>query len=254
MLVWAFHASHAGANGEIVIFIIGWAQMLQAAAGIWLYYLALEPLVRRFWPATLISWTRLLDGRFRDPRLGRDVLVGVLVGVWVSVLGKLNLVVGGWFGMSSPQAPHASLLSLLGPAGLIGLLLGLAVDAIWIALPPFLLLSFLRVGLRSERLAVGVALVFVTATAGVFGEGNSYLSWLFIGLIVAVNLWLMVRFGLLASVACYLAVQLLILPITPDPSAFYFGTGLLVMGLVVALAFYGLFTSQAGRSLFGRVC
>jgi hypothetical protein len=32
--------------------------------------------VRRRWPATLVSWSRLLAGRFRDPLVGRDVLAG----------------------------------------------------------------------------------------------------------------------------------------------------------------------------------
>jgi len=34
----------------------------------WLFYIALEPYVRRLWPKTLVSWHRLLAGRFR----GRD--------------------------------------------------------------------------------------------------------------------------------------------------------------------------------------
>ena len=33
----------------------------------WLYYLALEPYVRRLWPQALISWSRVLAGRVRDP-------------------------------------------------------------------------------------------------------------------------------------------------------------------------------------------
>ena len=40
------------------------------------------------------------------------------------------------------------------------------------------------------------------------------------------------------------------LPITTDSSAFHFGNGLLVMGLVLALALYGFFTSLGGRPLF----
>ena len=48
----------------------------------WLIYIGLEPYVRRVWPRTLISWTRLLSGQVRDPLVGRDVLIGMLVGVW----------------------------------------------------------------------------------------------------------------------------------------------------------------------------
>lgn len=37
-------------------------------------YLALEPYLRRFLPHTMISWSRLLRGEFRDSRVARDVL------------------------------------------------------------------------------------------------------------------------------------------------------------------------------------
>ena len=42
-------------------------------------YMAFEPYVRRRSPRTLISWTRLLAGRFRDPLVGADLLVGCVL-------------------------------------------------------------------------------------------------------------------------------------------------------------------------------
>jgi hypothetical protein len=44
-------------------------------------YLALEPYVRRHWPETIISWSRAIAGRLRDPLVGRDVLWGLLMGL-----------------------------------------------------------------------------------------------------------------------------------------------------------------------------
>ena len=38
---------------------------------------SLEPHLRRVWPRTMISWTRLLSGQVRDPLVGRDVLIGM---------------------------------------------------------------------------------------------------------------------------------------------------------------------------------
>jgi serine/threonine-protein kinase len=49
-------------------------------------YLALEPFVRRRWPGRLIGWQRLLAGRLLDPRVGRDVLLGVATGATMCVL------------------------------------------------------------------------------------------------------------------------------------------------------------------------
>src|SRR4029077_4318153 len=43
-----------------------------------------EPFVRKHTPELLIGWARVLQGRFRDPRVARDVLVGaVFGGVWL---------------------------------------------------------------------------------------------------------------------------------------------------------------------------
>ena len=55
---------------EMGRFFIG--QPLWAAGLLWLLYLALEPYVRRFWPATLVSWSRLMARQWRDPLVGRD--------------------------------------------------------------------------------------------------------------------------------------------------------------------------------------
>jgi hypothetical protein len=43
---------------------------------LWLGYLAIEPYVRKHWPDSLISWTRLRAGRPRDPLVASHVLIG----------------------------------------------------------------------------------------------------------------------------------------------------------------------------------
>jgi serine/threonine-protein kinase len=53
---------------------------------VWLFYIAIEPLVRRHWPDSLISWTRLTRGRIRDPLVASHVLAGVLT---ASIFGLL---------------------------------------------------------------------------------------------------------------------------------------------------------------------
>ena len=50
----------------------------------YLFYMAVEPYVRRLWPDSLIAWSRLLDGRLRDPLLGKHILIGALVGIGVA--------------------------------------------------------------------------------------------------------------------------------------------------------------------------
>ena len=56
-----------------------------------MYYLALEPFVRRVWPRTLVSWSRVIGGRVRDPLVGRDVCIGVVASL-VCVFAVLIVV------------------------------------------------------------------------------------------------------------------------------------------------------------------
>src|SRR5204863_4868336 len=60
------------------------------------------------WPEMLISWTRLLAGRFSDPMVGRDVLAG-------AAAASLAM---GWWHLTSMLSAATSLgpLAALGPA------------------------------------------------------------------------------------------------------------------------------------------
>ena len=76
---WIFGATHfADPNVELDRLFTAIGSALFSAGALWVLYLALEPYVRKFWPTTVISWSRLLAGEFRDPQVGRDVLIGVL--------------------------------------------------------------------------------------------------------------------------------------------------------------------------------
>ena len=81
------HHTLTGAEVFVVIGALSWA--LFVAAFTWLSYVALEPYVRRHWPHALIGWTRLLAGRWRDRRVGRDLLIGAIVGLAAVVIDRV---------------------------------------------------------------------------------------------------------------------------------------------------------------------
>ncbi|MDQ3803096.1 MAG: hypothetical protein M3416_04495 [Acidobacteriota bacterium] len=79
MLGWLVGADHVpSVVGELYLFWFGVAKALLRAGVVWVLYMALEPYVRRRFPELIISWSRLLAGDFRDPMVGRDILVGML--------------------------------------------------------------------------------------------------------------------------------------------------------------------------------
>ncbi len=81
MLVWLFIEHHNGLPvREFDLFSLHLATALLDSTFLWLLYVALEPFIRRRWPAWIISWSRLLAGDFRDPLVGRDILLGAVIG------------------------------------------------------------------------------------------------------------------------------------------------------------------------------
>ena len=88
----------------------GWA--LVGAALVWLMYVALEPHVRKRWPTSLVSWSRVLGGEITGSGGGARRVAGRGAG---GVLGGASANVGnllpGWMG-KMPTAPDSSWTSL----------------------------------------------------------------------------------------------------------------------------------------------
>src|SRR5262249_9920531 len=61
------------------------SQALFQGGLLYVVYLALEPTVRRTSPDMLITWSRVVSGKLRDPRIGRDVLIGLAGGAALSM-------------------------------------------------------------------------------------------------------------------------------------------------------------------------
>jgi hypothetical protein len=123
-------------------------------------YLALEPYVRRHWPQTIISWTRLMAGRLRDPLVGRDLISGVLLGMaWVLVFE-----LGYLFDMRAGARPQfAASEYLLGTRGALAMWLSTVVVSIPGTLMFFFVLVLLRVLVRNRWLAAALFVVIFAA-------------------------------------------------------------------------------------------
>ena len=75
---WALVASHVPTLWELWLLMLGLSWAAFQAGFVGLLYLAVEPFIRKNWPDALISWVRIVGGRFRDPlagfaRLGRSL-------------------------------------------------------------------------------------------------------------------------------------------------------------------------------------
>jgi serine/threonine-protein kinase len=197
LLAWLLQASHCRGTLEYGRFQIGLAGACGSAAIVWVFYIAMEPFVRRIWPELLISWTRLLHGRFRDARVGRDVLIGTLVGSLATgiacIFWGVHLTGRPWLG--SPNM-------LLGPTALIGAVIDNHLTAAMMSLASLVLLLIARILLRSKWLA---ALCMVAIYIVIYSrwDSDSPLMWLTVCLWITAFVFVGVRYGLLSLVVAY---------------------------------------------------
>jgi serine/threonine-protein kinase len=206
----------------------------------WAIYLALEPFVRRYWPQTLVSWTTLLSARVRDPIVGRDMLIGCLLGVVVALWVKGSMLLS-----ESPFWPSTELL--VGTREVIGMVIQVGIYAIRTGLFFFFLLFLLRVLLRNQwAAAIAFAALFaaldgLTSTSPLLNATISFVYCIILAVAV-------VRWGLTAVAVGMLVANLLInLPATADFSAWYAGTIVGVAVIPIAIAAWALYTSLSGR-------
>ncbi len=228
---------------------------LLVAVLVGVFYLALEPYVRRFWPGMIVSWVRLLDGRFRDPLVGRDALVGLLVGTAGRLLDQLFQLVSARLGAGAVlidrfAGPPLSvqLVGLRGIRSSLGLVAGCVVVQLLISLGVLMLLLLCRVILRKQWLAIAAFLVLMTVP-GLPSDVDVVPLLVWSALVALLNVIVLFRFGLLSLVVGgFLHVMLMSVPMTTDPSAWYAGRTLLVIIVAGAIAAYGIRTALPSRA------
>lgn len=250
-LNWLFTSHHAYTEQEALNFINGVQNILFWTFFFWVVYLAFEPFVRRRWPGRIISWSRLLAGGFRDPLIGRDLLIGAVFGsaMIISHLYLTNLI-PRWLGYppATPwfDFPATQLLGIRSFAH------GFTQQIFAGLIQGFILLFFfllLYIILRRERVAAVVLWAIMAVALSLTNE--TVVGVPFAGLSALMVIWVLYRHGLLALIASLFFMHLLIFfPITSDFSAWYAGDYVLALLIALALAGFGFYTSLAGQPLF----
>jgi serine/threonine-protein kinase len=246
---WFFTADHVLAMDEWSLVIRAFGAATGFAVVCWLLYLAIEPYARRYWPHAIISWTRLLAGRFRDPLVGRDILYGCLAGIAVLLTFTVAPLLTPLAGQPPPTPVGGSDDVFLGGRYVIGELFD-AQTSIGVFIGAFVLLLLLRILLRRPWLANGAffLILFVTFTNGFTTD---YVDRIISAILVTIILVTMIRFGLLSFVVLAFVVPLFAnFPTALDFSTWYAGVGLIGPLVALALAGYGFWIALAGRPIF----
>lgn len=247
MLGWAFWGTYLPDVGAMVGAFTGTlAATLFEGAIVYVLYLALEPYVRKRWPETIISWTRVLSGRFRDPLVGRDILLGCLLGVATEALSDLPR----WLRLDPRRPDIVPLSGLTSTRHLFGEFLDGQIHALVAPMAFLVLLLLFGVILRRMVLSSGAILVLL----GLFGWafGHHWLDPVSTLVFTGVLLFSLTRLGLLATTVMFATGNALDYAITADLFAWYGAGTILTVLWVVAIAGYGFYTSFAGRPLLGE--
>jgi hypothetical protein len=233
--------------GTVGLLILAVSTALFLSGLVFVGYLALEPYVRRYWPQAIISWSRLLTGRVRDPLVGRDILFGVLLGViWILVFKAARLVL-----MKMGASPDLFSTDYLVSARQgFGAWLSQFPVAILGTLEFFFMFLGLKVILKRDWLATVVFVAIFTAakSAGSHHVAVDAATAIVVYLILALIVY---RFGLVPLACATFTVNLLAnVPFTADLSAWYFGSTLFALLSVVALAVWGFYHSLGDEPLW----
>lgn len=222
---------------------------LYFASATWLFYLALEPIVRRNLPELIVSWNRLLAGDWRDPLVGRDVLLGALGAVVAVALNYVSLLTQRFFynDYQTDINPNA-LIVLRSPFSMILSLSGTTI-AFGFAFVCLLVILFLML---RRRLYSGIALFVVTATIIGLLFSRSVVDLPFMLISTGIVCLVVSRLGLVATIIMFTVHSCMMQTLfTLNFSAWYATPMFVTLALILFLLAYGFKVSIANRPIFG---
>ena len=221
----------------------------------WVIYMAIEPYVRRIWPRMLIGVVRLLSGRFRDPAVGREVLIGATTGCALVVVLAMTTLADSLFQTGEfGYLPFSERLwSRLSP----GIFLSMEAHRVaWTVKHAFVIATWLiaiRLLIRHAHAAFALGIVVLGGSAYLWfmldgGESGwpALVYAAFFGIAMAT---LYTRVGILAGIVAIFVLRPHAL-FTTDLDSWFTSYGIAELAIVLALAGYGFWVSLAGQPLF----
>jgi serine/threonine-protein kinase len=247
MVVW-LGTVHAIPDGSLAVMLWkGAGEWMLAAALLWLLILALEPSVRAYWPHSLVTWNRIMAGRWKDAQVGAHILIGAAAGSLIWALGALrdSLIqpemrdaagLAATLGTRQWLAAHASGLS---GALLVGLLI-------------FFSLVGLRYLVRRNILAAAIG-ALVLSMSDSFRSSHWQVELALRMLVFAVLVFVLLRYGLVATVAAvFFDSGFDKIVLGSDWTTWYAPAGLATLALLAGIAILAFWRSLGAQELFGK--
>ena len=253
-LLWEILRAHGGMYTFTAwpFFVLGSGTLVAAITAV--FYLALEPIVRRVWPGVLVSWSKCLSGVpgwWRDPLVGRSVLIGLAVGAIAALAGPLQQWLLSWV-EGAPAAPATGDWEvLLGQRLVLAALVKSLSDGIGLTFFVTMFLVLVRVVVRHQLLAAVLVVAIIGALGGA-GSASGGEAAIKIGvgvLLFALLVSVLLRWGMLALVCAAIPNLLVATTATHTWGDWHSRPAIASLVFVGALAAYGFWAASRGRSL-----
>jgi serine/threonine-protein kinase len=253
---WAIGGHHLSSPAaEVNSFFRVCGNMLFQVALLWVLYVALEPYGRRFWPDGLLGWTRLFAGYVRDPRIGREILIGAALGAALIATDALRGVLPYLVGRPPTQPFLDGNVRVLSGFGELALAwTGQINGSVQTALLITMTFVGLRLVVRQTWIAVAIGMIVVTAAVtGNIAVGQELWLYVFAQLLTIGIITLAIfRFGLLVTTVALIVDNVVtIAPILPHAASWAALAGNLSIGAVLAATAFGFYAARAGQPLLG---
>ena len=199
-----------------------------------------------------------MAGDFRDPLVGRDILVGATIGAFCVALMYFRLALPRWVASyhGIPDVMDAFSFGVAGTSAFGQMFINQLTASIAQAFMMVFLLLFLSLLLRKDWIGIAVGSLILTALflSPEIARGH-WIGLVSIALSVVAFVFCAVRFGPLALMSTLMVFHLWVFyPITTDLTAWYASSFLLILSILLALAIFGFYASSEGKKCLPGKC
>jgi len=232
----------------IFFFFASAAAWLTWGAALALLYIALEPLVRARWPHSIMTWGRLLTGRWLDPQVGSHILIGATIGAVVWTAAQ-------WFGdWQNPGMDTPNLFSAIGLREWVAVHTSLMEGSLLFGLVVFFSICGLRMLVKKDvPAALLAALLLIVSNGGVFHSTNWKVTAIIYFGVYSALVFVLLRFGLVTTIAAtFFLDSFNLIILGADWKTWYAPAGLASLLFLLSIAIFAFWRSLGSHELFGR--
>ena len=205
---WVCSAHWVAAMSMIRILVTNAADWFASAAFIWVLYIALEPAVRARWPHAILTWSRVLAGRWQDAQVAAHVLYGALVGLTIAAF----FLAAQWFQLRQGSVGAATSEDVgISARYWMADVLSKTTNAAEFGLVVVFAIFCFRAVCRKDWIASMAAAVLFTLAESNVWQGNMLLfNFLFFLAIFTLLVFVLLRLGLVSTMVAIFFVNSLL--------------------------------------------